>query len=426
MKQQRQAIVIVGAYSTGFQIAPSLLGRGYACIHVDMDFPRSGTYDPSVFFIREFKLASTDDAALEDVIRQLRAYDIKSVVAASECGVCVANKIAAHFAVPRNPTHRARFQRHKYGMIEALQSRPIPSAEPSRSKHIKKMLAGYQTHGLKQVVMKPSLGAYSEGVGMCHGEVEIRNVIEQNLVKPNFVGGRTEEYVIREFLDGPHYIVNTVSVAGNHFVTDIWRDVHHYEDTLLIDEYSDIVPRDAPEFAQLASFISPVLDALQIRNGPAHSGIKLTSHGPRLIETGARLAGGLDFSVVEECNGFSQISVLTESLTSPQFFPGRCALYERSRSKAARFIYMFSEVAGRIGSQLDLSSLFAIPSLMSVNLTIEAGGMLEKTKYSLGCPGYAMLLAEDSKDIARDYDAFRQLERHFFADLVAAKNSANA
>ena len=36
MKQQRQAVVIVGADSKGYYIAPTLQGRGYQCIHVDV------------------------------------------------------------------------------------------------------------------------------------------------------------------------------------------------------------------------------------------------------------------------------------------------------------------------------------------------------------------------------------------------------
>ncbi|MCX4140714.1 ATP-grasp domain-containing protein [Paraburkholderia sp. SEWSISQ10-3 4] len=418
MKQQRQAVVIVGADSKGYYIAPTLQGRGYQCIHVDVgDLSRKKPGNSSCF-TTEFRLPSDDDWAITDLVAKLNRYSVKAVLAAGDTGVVAANKIAQCFDVPRNPAGSWRFHRHKYHMIEALRHEGVACSEQFVSNRIDGLLSWYRSNDFTRVVMKPSLGGYSDGVGICENEREIVSVFEKNINKINCTGKVNDEYVIQEFLEGRHYVVNTVSVEGTHFVTDVWLDVNHHENTFLIDEYSDSVSRQSPEFATVSSYVGEVLDALQIRNGPAHSEVMLTADGPRLIETGARLAGGLDFSIVEECHGYSQISVLADSLIAPHLFSSRTALYSDAPSRFARFVYMSADVSGRIRSEIGLNGFFEIPSLMSIKLAIQAGGNLERTQYSLGHPGYAMFLADSREELCRDYARFRGLERRFFEDLI--------
>jgi hypothetical protein len=51
------------------------------------------------------------------------------------------------------------------------------------------------------------------------------------------------------------------------------------------------VPREDPRFDQIAAFACGVLEALEIRHGPAHTELMMTDTGPALIETGARPQG---------------------------------------------------------------------------------------------------------------------------------------
>jgi hypothetical protein len=271
--------------------------------------------------------------------------------------------------------------------------------------------------------MKPSLGGYSDGVGICESEADIADVFRRNIDQLNVVGEIKDESVIQEYLEGSPFVVNTVSVEGRHFVTDVWHDVNHYEDTWLIDEYSDFASRNAPEFSVLTAYVGNVLDALQIQNGPAHTEVMLTRNGARLIETGARLAGGIDFSAVEECHGYSQVSVLADSLIAPHLFVDRIKLCEAAPTRFARFIYMSSNLSGPLGKHLDLERFLEIPSLMSIKLTVAPHGQLKETKYALGHPGYAMLLADSHEALDRDYASFRLIEKSFFADAI--RNDAN-
>jgi dapdiamide synthase len=333
--------------------------------------------------------------------------------------VIAANKLSQLFGVPGNPAGSALLQRHKFHMVDALRRNGVPCAAQFCSRNLDALLAWYRTCGFSRVVMKPSLGGYSDGVGICESEAEIADVFERNIGRINVVGETKDEYVIQECLEGRHYVVNTVSVDGTHCVTDVWHDVNHHEGIYLIDEYSDLISRDTAEFSVLSKYVRDVLDALQIRNGAGHTEVMLTPNGPRLIETGARLAGGIDFAVVEECYGYSQISVLADSLIAPHLFATRTALLENSPSRFARFVYMSSDVSGELNGLLDLEQFLDVPSLMSIKLTIRQGQPLGQTKYALGHPGYAMLLADSRATLERDYVTFRAIEQSFFAEAIA-------
>ncbi|MDR7006211.1 ATP-grasp domain-containing protein [Paraburkholderia strydomiana] len=418
MKLQRQAIVIVGADRKGYYIGPALQGRGYQCIHVACGEPASADSDCPGWCTHEYRLRTNDDAAIAAVVRELKQYSIKAIVAAGDGGVIAANALAQHFDVPRNPAGSSLLHRHKYHMVDALRRKDVPCAAQFYSRSLDALKAWYRGCGFRRVVMKPSLGGYSDGVGVCENEAQITDVFERNINRINVVGEIKDEYVIQECLEGRHYVINTVSVDGAHFVTDIWHDVNHHEETYLVDEYSDLLSRDAPEFADLTAYAFDVLDALQIGNGPAHTEVMLTSNGPRLIETGARLAGGIDFAVVEECNGFSQISMLADSIVAPHLFSRKAALCELAPQRFARFIYMSSDVSGQLNGSLDLERFLVVPSLMSIKLAIAPRGLLRQTRYALGHPGYAMLLADSQAVLERDYAMFRDIERSFFTEAT--------
>jgi dapdiamide synthase len=414
MKLQKQVIVIVGADRKGFYIGPALNGRGYQCVHVTMANSKKDDAACPDWCSREFHLASHDDADIRELVTQLKRYHVKAIVAAGDSGVIPANRLAQFFDVPRNPPGSARLHRHKYDMVDALRLNGVPCAAQYCSRNLNDILVWYRTAGFKRVVMKPALGAYSDGVGICENEAQISKVFARNIGRTNVVGETKDEYVIQEYLEGRHFVVNTVSVNGQHYVTDIWHEVNHHKGTQLIDEYADSVRRDAPEFPALSAYVYDALDALQIRNGPAHHEVMLTRNGPRLIETGARLAGGIDYSVAEECNGSSQISVLADSLIAPHLFQLRTASCETAPSRFARFIYMFSPVSGTVTVQPDLERFLVVPGLMSIKLTFAKGSKLEQTGHTFGHPGYAMLLADSRDELERDYAHFRAIEASFF------------
>ncbi|WP_127452608.1 hypothetical protein [Streptomyces sp. B29(2018)] len=86
-----------------------------------------------------------------------------------------------------------------------------------------------------------------------------------------------------------------------------------------------------------------MLDALGIRNSPAHTEVMLTATGLVLIETGARLGGATSPAVVEQHCGMSQTALAAAALATPKDFddlptttsPGPVLCATRSSSTTA-------------------------------------------------------------------------------------------
>jgi hypothetical protein len=416
MKRQKQVIVIVSGYFNSRYLGPAFLGRGYQCFHVRTPIDDVDCEKPSCTFTQTFDVV---EDGIENIVKALKQYHIRAVVNGVEWAVMFGDKLASHFDVPKNNADSSLLRRHKFLMIDALKQAGIPCPIQFVSPDLEEILAWYQQCGHKKVVMKPTLSAFSDGVGICENNEEISQVFKANIHKKNLHGYINNEYVIQEFLVGKHYWVNTVCVNGNTFVTDIWHDINHHEGIYLIDEYMVPVSREEDVFKVLEAYIIRVLDALEIVHGPAHSEVMITDEGPKLIETGARLPGLLDFSLIEECYGFSQLSVTVDSILDPDLFVARTDLYKKNKPKQfLRLIYMYSELEGLITKEVVLDSFLKIPSLYSIQSSLTEGSKLQKTKYSLGHPGYAMLMSNNPEDLVRDYAAFRHMEKIFYNDLL--------
>lgn len=419
----RQIIVLVAAYSTGESLAYALRGRGYALIHVDS----------SLFFNREKALGyrGLDDSAYlrtfsmdvmdqDSLVTELKSYDIKAIIAASEDGVMLADYLAQSFSIPKNTFDLHHKRRHKFYMIEALRATNIACSLQFCSAEIEPILVWYRNCGLKKVVMKPNFGALSDGVAVCCSELEIEHVFHTNINRrSDLTGDVYDEYVIQEYLEGPHLVVNSVSCQGKHFYSDVWQDVCRVEDTLIIDEYADLIRRDSADFRIACDYMTQALDALDISNSPAHSEIVMTTDGPKLVESGARLAGGINFGVMEAAMGYSQLSVFVDAVAQPDRFTEFVDLHEQRMNKFVRFIYMYCEVQGRVETAPDFSIFNAVHSLYSLDCSLALKQELTPTKYAVGHPGYAMLVAETQEDLLVDYECFRLKEKYFFKSMLA-------
>merc|ERR1712178_304479 len=68
-------------------------------------------------------------------------------------------------------------------------------------------------------------------------------------------------------------------------------------------EYARILPSTGPEQDMLIDYVWKALDALGIKHGPSHSEVIITTDGPCLVETGARMHGAKGPKLTELATG---------------------------------------------------------------------------------------------------------------------------
>jgi hypothetical protein len=105
-----------------------------------------------------------------------------------------------------------------------------------------------------------------------------------------------------------------VSASGKHALAHLIR----YKKTsagerMTVFDYTEFMPFDCKQHEELLQYTEQVLNALGIRWGAAHNEIMLTSAGPRLIETGARMCGGPVLGFSRAATGSSQLERVIEA-----------------------------------------------------------------------------------------------------------------
>jgi hypothetical protein len=193
----------------------------------------------------------------------------------------------------------------------------------------------------KPVVVKPPRSGGSEGIRLCYTEGDIICHFKKFLGAMNLENLRNSDLVIQEFLSthDTEIIVNTVSLKGKHFVTDIWRSESKSRSDKQFFVYSSqhLVLPNNPIVSIILEYTFSVLDALGMESGASHIELAAKTvpgsgliHELVLIEINPRAAGEIRTSnaVIPGWKHFDQIYWLVMSLVDPNRFATFTSMYD--------------------------------------------------------------------------------------------------
>lgn len=371
-------------------------------------------------FADNFIINSDDD--FERIVAKLKMYDVKLIVPGCESGVNLADKLSQYFDVPKNDYKKSLARRNKFTMIETIKNHGLLYANQIKTNNLQEILDWLDLNKYEKIVLKPLASSSSDGVFYCRDHREIKKAFDAIYQTKDMYNEINDEVLVQEFLDGDEYIVNTVSRDGIHCVSDIWKGVSMDKSLVSNDSYAEYISPVMSEHKILSEYAKKVLDALGISNGPAHSEIRLTSDGPCLIETGARLAGKVDFSAVENVCGTSQISLTAEAFLEPEIFKDRInSRMPKHINKYARYVYFSSNHNGIIKQDPYFEDILKIESLSTLCFVFEKGDRLLKTSKAFRNPrpGYAYLVAPNAEKLEADYQALRREESNLYSKMLS-------
>jgi hypothetical protein len=403
-------ILIVDGYSTGRELVRELNQRGATCIHLrsTQQIPTLAApcFDPSPY-AADLGYLGTVRQALE----RLPSVRVDAVVAGSEWGVTFAESLALTLGLPTNRADTLSARRNKFDMIEQLHAHRLHAAQQARITSAAEAHAWARNHGRWPVVVKPLLSAGSDGVVICHDHADIDRAVHAALYHDNLLGGFNDCLMIQSYLEGPQFIVNTVSERGRHRVTDAWHvDYHTMRGGSMAASSMTLLAPDAAQSRALFDYTKRAITALGIENGPAHSELRLTEHGPALIETGARLMGGMMDAPSYAVAGLpSQASCFADQIVAPDADRRAASdTYKRQRH-LANVYFVFGE-SGRVASTEGLRKLAKLPSFHAHYRPLCTGARVWRTSDSLFCGGVVYLVHDDPTQICMDIAQFRAWE----------------
>lgn len=409
-------IAIVQSDRAGWYLACELRARGHRIIHVHPIHHLEEVPET------EFDLALVWDDDLDEVLPTLIALGPRLVLAGSELGVNAADYFAEALALPGNGTRLSVARRDKAGMVAAVRAAGLPAMRQLKARTPSRILAWMDRHRLPAVVIKPLRSAGTDRVALCRSEREVRVAVAAIRGAVNRLGLREVEVLAQEALEGPEIYLNSTSRDGRHTVTEIWLETKRHAPAGRASDGSrraatpfsydtfQLLPGDDPLARHLTAWLVEVLDALEIRWGPAHTELILTPRGPRLIDFGARLDGVLLPALNEACLGKSPVQLTADAYLDPGAWEDWARAPYRLKSHAT-MVVVDNPRSGRLRDDSGLRALSQLPSYHALRPRWSPGEDVPESRDAFTYHSIVTLVAPEAEVVRADAREVRARER---------------
>jgi biotin carboxylase len=295
-------------------------------------------------------------------------------------------------------------------MVEAAAAAGLRTARQQRGSDVAGLLEWRRAAGLGRTVIKPLDSAGSDDVFISDSDAEVCAAVQAIIGKTNLMLRTNAAVLAQEYLVGDEYIVNSVSRDGRHWFTDAW--ISHkvtMRDKRRIYDCEDLLSQADPRFTEILGYVSGVLDALGIANGPAHTELIYTAAGPVLLETGARLSGLANPRALDRCTGVNQVDLTMDCyLGEGRALAAQPSVY--ARREQARCVNLIAHREIPLPARVLRDELERLPAIESVRFRIADQAMTRPTVDLNSSPGVMFLVHQDAAEIERSYRTLRRLE----------------
>jgi len=246
------------------------------------------------------------------------------------------------------------------------------------------------------LVLKPKDATSSQGVF----RVEIFEEIEKyESITRSFSGNR--ELIVEEFLEGPEYSIETITYKGKTTVVQYTEKfITPFPHTV---EMGHLQPADLTEEQKkrIDKVVTDAINAIGIDNSAAHTEIKITKEGPKVLEIGAR--GGGDFIssyLTRASTGVSMDKAIIKTALGeePDLVPKR---------KMYSYIKYFSLPVGKTVCKVeDYSDILNDENVVFAHVAVQKGDVIEEITESKKRPGFIIVESEDRKNVLEIADSY--------------------
>ena len=267
----KQYVLVVEPISTGMNYLTDIVRLGYTPLAL---FPYLEVTAETAAFVDEARKAYAGSfpaetlvlyapASYDELLAQLKQYDIVCAVVGHETGAEVGDRLAADLGLPGNPPASSRRHRDKDAMQQALKDHGLRHIRGKIIHSAAEAEAFIDEEGLGKTVVKHIDGMSSTGLHICDTRAQALAAVQLELGKTNGFGKETGAVLLQEFIAGTEYVVNTVSCNGKHCITDVWRyrkvavgsDGNPYDHAMLLT-------RLEPEHVEMCRYALQAVDAL--------------------------------------------------------------------------------------------------------------------------------------------------------------------
>lgn len=406
----KRVVCIVDGHSTGAELAKALKELGWFLVHVQSreEIPSSYKkgFNPAIFDVL-LKLSEQNHSGL---VEALRKYHPEFVLAGSEPGVELADLLSASLGLKGNDPKTSSRRRNKYLMAQAISEQGLDCAKQYLVSTRQELLDRIKDIGSRPIVLKPVDAMGSEDVRICFDEYEALDAFKTIIRKKNVVGLLNDTVLIQEFLKGEQYVVNAVSIHGNHKVSEIWHEKRlNIRGVGNIYDYETMIPYEGNVQQKLISYTKKVLTALGVEEGASHTEIIFTDRGPVLVETGARMQGGIISDPIIKAIGDSHMTMTLRRYLDPVSFLENIST-PYVMTKISRVVNLIMTEGGVVKENNCAKLLATLPSFYMIARTPSIGELVRKTVDLPSKVGHIYLMHDSLSQLDIDYRKIREWE----------------
>jgi biotin carboxylase len=333
-----------------------------------------------------------------------RSRELRGVATAtSDRAAFAAAQVAAALGLPGLPVEAAHTASNKHAMRAAFEAGAVPAPASLAARTLAEARDAAATIGYP-VVMKPADNAAQRGVRRLADEGELHHHYPACVAL-----SPSATVLVEEYADGPEFTVNTFTHRGvTHLVTltDRVTTPPPYMGLALAHVFpsSLAAPERRGDYEVVAQAARAAVEACGLDGCPGYTQVRLTGHGPKVMETAARLGGGKDADIAQLVTGVDLYqAVLATAL-------GQAVAEHDLRPQKAEFAaaasrYLVAPGSGRVAVAEGLDDALASPGVIEARLRFDVGDELPPPISADARRAYVLVVGDAREDVLAGSEA---------------------
>ncbi len=271
----------------------------------------SADQHPVVFHADSVLVTETND--LQGLIEFVRPLRFDGVITICDYYIDTVREVAKAYALPCPFPQDVREVRHKHLMRKALDQAGLPNPDYRLAQSWSEVQEAAAAIGYP-LVMKPVDLASSAFVSLIQTEDELKSSYQQLEDFPlNFRDQpRDRTYLLEAFMVGEEVSVESVSCHGETSIIGITDK--SITGTPYFIENGHMFPAKLRQDieAEVKQFVQEALKAVHYDHGIAHTEVKLTKEGPRIVEINPRTAGNYIVELIQRVTDLNLLEAFVD------------------------------------------------------------------------------------------------------------------
>jgi biotin carboxylase len=226
------------------------------------------------------------------------AYPFQAAVSLFELGLLPAARVNEALGLGGESVATVELLLDKWRMRRHLAARGISPVAFAVGRSAQDVREFVQANGLP-IIVKPIRESGSLGVFRIRDRADVdvvadrfRSLDDGHWAPKDLASVESfDEFLMEEFLDGPEISVETLTFDGRHVVVAVTdKEIGGLGGFVEIG-HSQPSGCSAETLREVTRLVTDFLDAVGLRDGPGHTEVKLTSRGPRIVESHNRIGG---------------------------------------------------------------------------------------------------------------------------------------